>query len=189
MSKNAIKSVTSKWLLEALVDNYCLAHLDLSGNFLDNEFAVDLAHLLETNHQLHTVDISNNPIEPEGANYLLKSILEHNDTLENLGDLKSTNMLMGVRNREELQQAMSLNVSIHDRKRIIMQQIEQTKNANPTEKDIKLMDDPLDKGKTLKDDRSATVDMQLKYPMLKPIAFSNPIQDDYIYSGTWHLKS
>jgi len=49
LSKNALKSCTIKWLLDALMDNYSLAHLDLSGNFLDNEFAVDLAHLLESN--------------------------------------------------------------------------------------------------------------------------------------------
>lgn len=110
-SKNGLKSCTVKWLLDSLVDNYCLAHLDLSGNFLDNEFAVDLAHLLETNQQLHTVDISNNPIEPEGAKYLLSSLLQHNDTLESLGDLTSNNMLMGVRVREEIRQALELNLS------------------------------------------------------------------------------
>jgi Ran GTPase-activating protein (RanGAP) involved in mRNA processing and transport len=49
LSKNAIKSCMAKFLLDALEDNYCLAHLDLSGNYLDNEFAVDLAHLLEGN--------------------------------------------------------------------------------------------------------------------------------------------
>jgi hypothetical protein len=51
---------------------------------------------------LHTVDISNNPIEPEGAQYLLTSLLANNDTIENMGNLKETNMLMGVRNREEI---------------------------------------------------------------------------------------
>ena len=189
LSKNAIKSVTIKWLLDSLVDNYCLAHLDLSGNYLDNEFSVDLAHLLETNQQLHTVDLSNNPIEPEGAKYLLQSILSTNDTLESLGDLEHSNMLMGVRNREEIRQALTLNVSNHERKRIIMQQIEQTKANNPNEKNLKNLTNPLEQNKKLEDDKSATMDVQMKYPMLKPVAFSNPLCDDYIYSGVWHIKS
>ena len=47
LSNNGLKACTTKFLFESLLDNYCLAHLDLSNNFLDNEFAVDLAHLLE----------------------------------------------------------------------------------------------------------------------------------------------
>ena len=47
LSNNALKSCMVKFLFESLLDNYCLAHLDMSGNNLDNEFAVDLAHLLE----------------------------------------------------------------------------------------------------------------------------------------------
>ena len=47
LSSNALKSCMVKFFFESLLDNYCLAHLDLSSNFLDNEFAVDLAHLLE----------------------------------------------------------------------------------------------------------------------------------------------
>jgi Ran GTPase-activating protein (RanGAP) involved in mRNA processing and transport len=61
--------------LDALVENYCLTEIDLGGNFLDNEFAVDLSHLLEDNNVLHTVDISKNPIGPEGTKYLLKCLL------------------------------------------------------------------------------------------------------------------
>lgn len=110
LSKNAIKSCVIKFLLESLLDNYCLAELLLAGNFLDNEFAVDLAHLLESNQVLHTVDISGNPIGPEGASYLLKSILQYNDTLESLGDNLDQNMLMGVRMREEIKQTLELNV-------------------------------------------------------------------------------
>ena len=62
LSSNFIKPCTIKFFLEALLDNTSLADLRLSGNLLDNEFAVDLAHLLETNQTLHTVDISKNPI-------------------------------------------------------------------------------------------------------------------------------
>ena len=73
---------------------------------------------------LHTVDISDNPIEQEGAKALLQCILAHNDTLESLGDLETTNMLMGIRYRHEIQQALTLNVSNHERKRLIMHQIQ-----------------------------------------------------------------
>lgn len=72
LSSNALKACTVKFFFEALLDNVCVAHLDLSNNLLDNEFAVDLAHLLDGNSVLHTVDIANNPIEPEGAKYLLQ---------------------------------------------------------------------------------------------------------------------
>lgn len=49
LSKNGLKSMTIKLFMEALQDNYCLAHLDLSGNFLDNVFAEDLAELIKEN--------------------------------------------------------------------------------------------------------------------------------------------
>jgi len=29
---------------------------------------------------------------------------------------------------------------------------------------------------------------QIEYPLLKPIAFTNIIEDDYINSGVWMLK-
>ena len=85
-----------------------MVDLNLANNFLDDEFAVDLAHLLEDNQVMHTVDISNNPIGPQGAQYLLSSLLQYNDTLESLGDI-DRNMYMGVRNREEIKQTLSLN--------------------------------------------------------------------------------
>lgn len=75
--------------------------MNFHGNFLDNQFAVDLAHVLELNQVLHTVDISKNPIGPEGAKYILNVLLQHNDTLGSLGDLEQ-NVYMGVRAREEL---------------------------------------------------------------------------------------
>ena len=75
LSNNGFKSCIFKYFLESLVDNTALAHLDVSGNFLDNEFAVDLAHLLEVNSIIHTVDVSKNPIGCEGAKYLLASLL------------------------------------------------------------------------------------------------------------------
>lgn len=102
LSNNGLKACVVKFLLEALLDNYCLAELNFSGNFLDNEFIVDLAHLLESNQILHTVDISRNPIGPEGSKFLLASLLQYNDTLESLGEDLDSNMYMGVRTREEL---------------------------------------------------------------------------------------
>ena len=101
LSNNALKSCVAKFLLDALVENYCLAEIDVSGNFLDNEFAVDLSHLLEDNNVLHTVDISKNPIGPEGTKYLLKCLLQNNDTLESLGNL-DYNQYMGIRLKEEI---------------------------------------------------------------------------------------
>ena len=102
LGKNALKPCVIKFFLESLLDNFCLAELCLCDNFLDNEFAADLAHLLEQNQILHTVDISRNPIGPEGAEYLLQSLLQNNDTLESLGEDLDSNLYMGVRVREVL---------------------------------------------------------------------------------------
>jgi len=41
------------------------------------------------------------------------------------------------------------------------------------------------KPKALKDDKTLTVEIQQEYPMMRPIAFSNPIQDDYVHGGVW----
>ena len=75
LSNNALRSCVIKFMLDGLDDNYTLAELSLAGNFLCNEFAVDLAHLLESNPVLYKVDISKNPIGEDGAKYLLQSLL------------------------------------------------------------------------------------------------------------------
>lgn len=64
------------------------------------------------------------------------------------------NDYMGVRNRVELQQTLSLNVSNHDRKRIIMDKIEATKKAAIKEKDVRKQDPigKIDEEKQLKDE-------------------------------------
>lgn len=49
LSNNVLKSCTVKFLLASLDCNFCLADLNLANNFLGDEFAVDLAHLLEDN--------------------------------------------------------------------------------------------------------------------------------------------
>lgn len=191
LSNNALKSCVIKYFLELLVDNACLVDLKLAGNYLDNEFAVDLAHLLEVNEVLHTVDISKNPIGPDGARYLLKSLLQHNDTLESLGpdDELDKSIYMGVRIREELKQTLKLNVSSHERKRAIMNKIAQTKAKNPKEKGIDKPNAPGAKKKTkVADDPECTATLQMSYPMLKPMAFTNQIEDEYLASGVWNLK-
>lgn len=45
----------------------------------------------------------------------------------------------------------------------------------------------MEETKPLKND-DITITEQLKYPLMKPIAFSNAFEDDYICSGTWNLK-
>ena len=42
LANNGLKACVVKFLLESLLDNFCLAELSLAGNFLDNEFAVVL---------------------------------------------------------------------------------------------------------------------------------------------------
>ena len=69
-----------------------------------------------------------------------------------------------------------------------MNRIKETRSTNPTERDVPRLNDPLGKPGTFTDDKALTTDAQMKYPMLKPMAFSNPIQDDYLNSGVWHLK-
>ena len=55
---------------------------------------------------------------------------------------------------------------------------------------MKQLNNPLEKkNNKLADDVSLTMDVQYKYPLLKPVSFSNPWQDDYINSGVWHIKN
>lgn len=108
LSNNGLIPAVARYLLDALTVNMSVTEVNFHGNFLDNEFAVDLSYLLEQNVVLNTIDISANPIGPEGAKYILASILSYNDSLSSLGDL-SQNMYMGVRVRLELEQALLLN--------------------------------------------------------------------------------
>ncbi len=101
LGKNAMKPCTARFVLDAMLDNYCLSEVSFAGNFLDDEFAVDLAGVLEDNPVLFKVDISGNPIGPAGAQALLNSLLMKNENLGSLGDLNQ-NVYMGVRLREEL---------------------------------------------------------------------------------------
>ena len=96
--------------------------LNLSGNFLDDSFVFLLANTLYNNSILFKVDISENPIGPNGAQVIIKTLLESNETLGSLGDL-SENMYMGVRIREELRQILLMNTTSHDRRRAINKDI------------------------------------------------------------------
>lgn len=84
---------------------------------------------------------------------------------------------------------MNLNISNHERKMIIMNKIEETKKKATKEGDVRVQD-PVSKTqetKALKND-DVTISEQMKYPLLKPISFTNALEDDYINSGTWNLK-
>ena len=72
---------------------------------LDDIFASQLAEVLKYNPVLNKVDISMNPIGPQGAQLLLKTLNEDNDTLGDLGDL-SDSYYMGVRVRTDILQAI-----------------------------------------------------------------------------------
>ena len=108
LSNNGIRPKPAAFLLDSIQQNMSLTDINFHGNFLDNEFAVDLSYVLEKNPVLYKVDISQNPIGPEGARFILNALLSVNDTLGSLGDL-SQNVYMGVRIREELAQALLLN--------------------------------------------------------------------------------
>jgi Ran GTPase-activating protein (RanGAP) involved in mRNA processing and transport len=108
LSSNALKPCTARFILDAMLDNVCLSEVNFSSNFLDDEFAVDLAHVLEDNPVLYKVDIASNPIGPAGGQAILTTLLMKNETLGSLGNLDE-NVYMGVRLREELRQVLHLN--------------------------------------------------------------------------------
>jgi len=69
------------------------------------------------------------------------------------------NVYMGVRIREELKQTLILNLSNHERKRMIMNQIENTKKTNPHENAIATTDlTSVDQPKKLEDEKNFTLD-------------------------------
>lgn len=115
IGSNALKPCTARFILDSLLDNVCLSEVSFAGNFLDDEFAVDLAHVLEDNVVLYKIDIGKNPIGPPGAQALLSVLLMKNETLGSLGDLDQ-NVYMGVRLREELRQVLELNNHGADKK-------------------------------------------------------------------------
>jgi hypothetical protein len=58
LSNNGIKPKSAAFLLDSIQQNVSLTEVNFHGNFLDNEFAVDLSYVLEKNPVLYKVDIS-----------------------------------------------------------------------------------------------------------------------------------
>ena len=85
---------------------------------------------------------------------------------------------MGVRIREDLTQAIKLNNSSHDKKK---NYIEDLAAANK-KKNV----DAGDQG--VEDSKVVPASIQQTYPLLKPVTFTNIVEDDYLVSGVWNLK-
>jgi len=62
--------------------------LDLSTNYLKDRFAFELAGVLKINKVLHEVNIANNQITPKGGSALHDVLVQYNDSLASLGDLR-----------------------------------------------------------------------------------------------------
>ena len=190
LSNNALKACTVRFVLDSLLDNVCLAEIGLASNFLDDEFAVDLSHVLEDNPVLYKVDIAKNPIGPGGGQAILNALLMKNETLGSLGDIEE-NVYMGVRLKEELKQVLALNNSGQDKRLTnIRDQKDAAKKSFVTEKDG---EDPRVKaefGKPGADKgiSKAPPSKQMQYPLLRPVTFTNAMEDDYIALGVWSLK-
>lgn len=180
LSNNGLIPAVARHVLDALSVNMSIMDVNFHGNFLNNEFAVDLSYVLEVNSILHSVDLSQNPIAPEGAKYILNALLQFNDTLGSLGDL-SQNVYMGVRVREEIYQALRLNTQQASQKKVMLAQITQGRKKEFVE------GSQLEKP-TTKNDVQTPLSVQREYPLLKPITFTNLIDDDYMESMTWNLK-
>lgn len=168
----------------------CLAELNLSNNFLDDEFAVDLSLLLEDNPILYKVDISRNPIGPSGGQALLNVLLMKNETLGSLGDIEQ-NMYLGVRLREEIRQVLAINNAGTDKRSAHIKDLkEDAKKQFVIEKEG---EDPRVKaefGSGSRKEGAAKVapSKQMQYPLLKPVTFTNVMEDDYLSLGVWSLK-
>jgi hypothetical protein len=67
-------------------------------------------------------------------------------------------------------------------------QIEDTKKRATSEKNVDSLVDPLRKMQPLSQDKALTMDSQMSYPLLKPIVFTNELDDDYMYQGVWSMK-
>ena len=182
LSNNGLKHFTARYFLDAMLINEHLKIVNFHGNLLDDQFAVELADMLSKNTVLHTVDISQNPIGPEGAHEILNTLLQKNDTLVQLGDLQE-NVYMGVRVREELRQVLKLNNSSHDNKKAYLEdKAGENKNKFVDGKKLdsgEIEDDPF---------KVIPVSKQMDYPLLQPIQFTNQEGYDYLNSGVWCLK-
>jgi hypothetical protein len=88
--------------------------------------------------------------------------------------------MMGVRIREELNQALQLNNSSHDKKKaFIEQRAAETRNKFVDGKQLEETPESL----------PVPASKQQMYPLLKPVLFTNQNdQDDYLASGVWMLR-
>lgn len=159
--------------------NNTVTEVNLHGNWLNDEFASDLGELLKENPILYKVDISQNPIGNDGALKLLDDLNSKNDTLNSLGDL-SQNVLMGVKVRKDIEDALWLN-SVSSRAKQSKLKIE----ANGRGKNF-LEIDQMSKSQSMA--VQSTLSEQQRYVLLKPITFSNVVDDDYTESNVWHIR-
>src|SRR3989338_370260 len=72
-----------KTISTALLSNFCLSSLDLSGHAIGTEGVDHLCSLLSTNHTLTSINLSNNSIDREGA-LMLADVLHANKSLTDL---------------------------------------------------------------------------------------------------------
>jgi len=64
--------------------------------------------VVSTNDNIQILDISHNPIDEEGAKQLYDAVYSQNESLKSFGDL-SSNLLMGVRIKEDILQCLKVN--------------------------------------------------------------------------------
>ncbi len=114
-----------------------------------------------------------------------------NETLGSLGDIEQ-NMYLGVRLREEIRQVLSLNNAGSDKKLSHMKDMKE--NAKKTFVIEKEGEDPRIKAEfgggkgTGKTGYKGSQAKQMQYPLLKPVTFTNVVEDDYLSLGIWSLK-
>ena len=146
--------------------------------------------LLEDNPVLYKVDISRNPIGPQGGQSLLNVLLMKNETLGSLGDIEQ-NMYLGVRLREEIRQVLAINNAGADRRGAHIRDLkEDAKKQFVIEKEG---EDPRVKAEFGSGARKEALtkvapSKQMQYPLLKPVTFTNVMEDDYLSLSVWSLK-
>ncbi len=77
LSHNGLKSPDGILIVDALIENLTISHIDVNYNELGDLFAKALSNCLKHNEILHTVDISNNPV----FNYVNISRLEKREQM------------------------------------------------------------------------------------------------------------
>ena len=94
---------------------------------------------------------------------------------------------MGVRLREELRQVLDLNNSSQDKKMNHVREVKE--NAKKTFVVEREGEDPrASKTGGAKNLYQPPPSKQMLYPLLKPVAFTNALEDDYLSLGVWSLK-